>query len=68
MITTLNRGTLKELHTAILDLESRGYTVIAPATQIHEDNVKYKRGKYINLAKSKWVCQMKKAKGIDIDE
>jgi hypothetical protein len=60
MITTLNRATLKEIHAAIVDLESRGYTVVAPATQIHEDNVKYKRGKYINMAKAKWCCQMRK--------
>lgn len=60
MITTLNRGSLSELHAAILELESRGYQVIAPATKIEEEKIRYKRGKYTCLASVKWSCVMKK--------
>lgn len=60
MITTLNRGSLKELHAAIVELESRGYKVIAPATKIEEEKINYKRGKDTCLASIKWSCVMKK--------
>lgn len=33
MITTLNRGSLSELHSAIVELENRGYQVIAPTSE-----------------------------------
>lgn len=60
MITTLNRGSLSELHAAIIELENRGYQVIAPATKIEEEKIRYKRGKYTCLASVKWACVMKK--------
>lgn len=42
MITTLNRGSLAELHAAIAELENRGYQVIAPATKIEKEKIRYK--------------------------